>query len=171
MSEVRFELKNGKIYTAIVVFTIFFLIGVWVFLHSGFGLLNPLLIKILSLAYLLFFGIIIYFCVKAVFSKRVGLIICKNGITDRTSLLSFGFISEKSIKKVKIERIENGYYLFIELSDKDKYLNSENDYISRLLKENMKKYDCEIVISLSNLKCSFEDIEEVINATFKEKLQ
>ncbi|MDR1555226.1 MAG: hypothetical protein LBS39_04275 [Campylobacteraceae bacterium] len=165
MDEIRFELKNSRLYVVIAVFTIFFLMGVWVLLHSNSPALNinPVLVKISSFVSLIFFSMIIYFCVKTVLSKRVGLIIGKNGITDKASLLSLGFISKKSIKSAKVEQIEDRYYLLVELLDKDRYLNNENDYISRLLKDNIKKYDHEVVIPLYNLKCSFEEVEDAIN--------
>jgi hypothetical protein len=100
-------------------------------------------------------------------SKRTGLIIGENGITDRASLLSFGFINKKSIKDARVEEIEHEHYLFVELLNRDKYLNDENDYILRLLRENIKKYGCEIVIPLSNLKSSFLEVEKAINIVFK----
>ncbi|MDR2342004.1 MAG: hypothetical protein LBD84_03045 [Campylobacteraceae bacterium] len=169
MDEVKFELKNGKLYIVIAVFVFFFLIGVWVLLHSDSPSLdiNPTLVKISSLISLIFFTFVICFCIKTIFSRRVGLIVNKSGITDKASLLSFGFISKKSIKDARVEEVEHEYYLFVELLNKDKYLNDENDYILRLLKENIKKYDCEVVIPLSNLKCSFLEVEEAINIILK----
>ncbi|MDR1284883.1 MAG: hypothetical protein LBJ88_01635 [Campylobacteraceae bacterium] len=170
--EARFELKNGKLYILIVVFAVFFLMGGWVFLHSDSPSLNinPIVVKISSFISLLFFAAIIYFCVKTVLSKRAGLIINESGITDKSSLLSFGFISKKSIKEVRVEELDGEYYLMIELLDRDKYLNSENDYIARLLRENIANYDCEVAIPLSNLKCSFQEVKEVVDAVFGKEL-
>ncbi|MDR0579524.1 MAG: hypothetical protein LBG21_02865 [Campylobacteraceae bacterium] len=129
--------------------------------------INPILVKISSCISLIFFTAVIYFCVKTILSKRTGLIIGENGITDRASLLSFGFINKKSIKDARVEEIEHEHYLFVELLNRDKYLNDENDYILRLLRENIKKYGCEIVIPLSNLKSSFLEVEKAINIVFK----
>ncbi|MDR1460667.1 MAG: hypothetical protein LBI78_03405 [Campylobacteraceae bacterium] len=172
MNEARFELKNGKLYVLAAVFTIFFIIGGWVLLHSDSPALNinPIVVKISSIASLLFFAAIVYLCIKTALSKRMGLIINKNGITDKSSPLSFGFISKKSIKEARVEKLEGESYLMIELVDREKYLNSENDYIARLLRENIKNYGCEVMIPLSNLKCSFQEAKEAVNTIFNKEL-
>ncbi|MDR3178010.1 MAG: hypothetical protein LBT96_03395 [Campylobacteraceae bacterium] len=168
MDEIEFELKNGKLYIAIAVFVFLFLIGLWVLLHSNSPSLdiNPILVKVSSSVSLVFSAAVIYICAKTALSKRAGLIINKYGITDKASLLSLGFISEKNIKKVKVGKAEHRYYLFVELLDKEKYLNAENDYISNILKSNIKKYDCEIAIPLSNLKCSASEIQNALELFF-----
>jgi hypothetical protein len=59
----------------------------------------------------------------------------------------------------------------VKLIDKERYLNNENDYIARLLRENIKNYDCEVVIPLSNLKCSHKNMEEALCAILTDKFQ
>jgi hypothetical protein len=124
---------------------------------------NPLFVKAASIISLLFCGGVLYFCVKILFLKRVGLVINDEGITDSSSALSLGFIKWQSIKEARVEKKDGRWLLLIYLKERAKYMKDENDYITRILQANIKNYDCEVVVVLGRLKCTAREVEMAID--------
>jgi hypothetical protein len=96
------------------------------------------------------------------------LIIDKNGIIDSSSVGSVGLIEWGDIKGIRKTNVMSTQFLLIDVYDNDKYIkNAKNNFVSILLKTNTKTYGTPISISNKALKCSFEELDKIINDQYQ----
>ena len=90
------------------------------------------LIKILSLMGVILFGIIVFYFIHRIITKKYLLIVDECGITDYTSAISLGFIPWQDIEIISKKYIMGIEYISFSLYDNKKYINKLNS-INRLL--------------------------------------
>jgi len=129
---------------------------------------NPLVIRIIALIGLLFFGVILMSILKKMFNKEPGLIIDKEGIWDNSSGVSVGRIKRKDIIGLRKVKVSGTKFMLIEVQNPDEYINNIKGLIKKqAMKANMKKYGTPISISSAGLKINFKKLEEVLLSEFQ----
>jgi len=124
---------------------------------------NPLIIRIIALAGLLFFGIILVSIIKKMFSKEPGLTIDNDGIYDNSSGVSVGRIKWKDIIGIRKVKVSGTKFMLIDVYNPNEYINNINGFIKKqAMKVNMKKYRTPISISAAGLKINFTKLEEIL---------
>tara|TARA_R110002073_G_scaffold279026_1_gene443136 strand:- start:425742 stop:426284 length:543 start_codon:yes stop_codon:yes gene_type:complete len=133
---------------------------------------NLLLIRIIAVIGLLFFGAIFISVLKKITSRKPGLIIDEKGIWDHSNGVSIGLIEWHHITNIRKEKIQLTQFLLLDVSNPEFYLKkAQNKMKAQLMKANMAKYGTPISISAGALKINFMDLETLINKYYlKSKL-
>jgi hypothetical protein len=124
--------------------------------------MNVMLVKIASVITLIFFAMIFFICVKTLIKGREGLLAGPKGVYDNSSPLAFGFIPWSDISHMCIRKIEKIDFLLIYLKDVEKYKNSENEFLSKIIEMNTKLYETPVAINSKHLKCDIYELEKTL---------
>ncbi|HCY00041.1 MAG TPA: hypothetical protein DG754_07865 [Bacteroidales bacterium] len=123
---------------------------------------STLIIRVIGVIAVLFFGATGIFQLKKLLDKTPGLIIDENGITDNTNAISVGLINWADITGIKTKQVLTTKSLLIFTSNPDKYLDRVNGFKRKLMKGNIKMCGTPLTIISNTLKCNFEDLERLI---------
>lgn len=114
-------------------------------------------------AFLLFTGAS---ALKLLNDKSAGMWIDANGITDKSSSISVGFVSWKTINS--LESKKNERMILIHVKKNEEILKSaSNKAIRQLLERNIAIYKTPVILETKYLKCSFEDLENALKQHYK----
>lgn len=128
---------------------------------------NPLMIKMIGYASIVFFGVCALFISQKLFDKKPGLVIDEEGITDNSSGVSAGKILWKDIKDISVQEVANQKFIMLEMKNPEFYLQREKNPIKKGMMElNYKLYQTPINISINGLKIDFEELNELISEKF-----
>ena len=130
--------------------------------------LPPLFVQIVGGASILFFGMTGYYGIKSLFKGDVGLVIDREGITDRTSATSVGFIEWRDVIGIRSEQVLSTKILLIDTSDPQKYLQrASNKALAKLMQGNMSMYGTPITIAANTIDYNFKDLEHLLVEHFE----
>lgn len=133
------------------------------FISDKYPAVPPLLIIILGIIGILFFGYCFFGILKAATNKGPGLILDKRGITDRSNGVGLGLIEWGDITGVEPMLIMSNRFLLVHLADPQKYINrASGPVIRRAVKGNMKMTGTPVAISPSALACTFEQLHNSV---------
>lgn len=152
--------------------------GSLMFVVLGIGLITtiayeqtkvpPLFVQIVGVASILFFGMTGFYGIKSFFSGEMGLIIDREGITDRLSATSAGFIEWRDITGIRSVQIRSIKILLIDVSDPQKYLErASNKVLATLMQGNMRMYGTPISIASNTLNYDFEELKHLLLEHFE----
>lgn len=172
--KIEIPLSKNKLFLGIAASILFVGLGVWLFLNadsfqeqSSSLLRNPIVIKVISIFSILFFGAVGVFVFKKLFDKKPGLIIDAHGITDNSSGVSVGLIEWKDITNIVTDQVMSTKFLLIELKDPEKYIaKAKSGMKAKIMRANMKSYGTPLSISSNTLKYNFKKLEELIRTEF-----
>ncbi|WP_420387163.1 STM3941 family protein [Roseivirga sp.] len=151
-----------------VVLGILFILNPAQFENSRFD--NPVVIRTVGIASVLFFGLCLVFIVKKLFDGRIGLTIDKNGITDNSNATSVGLIAWTDITNIKTLQIASTKVLMLETDNPQKYIDRAKNSIAKgAMKTNYKLYGSPLSISASSLKIRHAELEELIRNEFTQR--
>lgn len=172
MQEIKIKKSNSKIILLTILGMIFGVLSFYMFKNPNkfisFIFRNELFIKVFGLISFVFMILCIVLIVKKYYKSSFGLIIDKNGIIDSSSVGSVGLIEWGDIKGIRKTNVMSTQFLLIDVYDNDKYIkNAKNNFVSILLKTNTKTYGTPISISNKALKCSFEELDKIINDQYQ----
>lgn len=158
------------------------LLGALLFVVAGvFFMLTPatfattarpstLLIQIIGLASVLFFGLCLVFIVKSLFDTKPGLILDEYGITDNSSASSIGLIEWKDIAGIETIQIASTKLLMIYTHQPEKYIQrAKNGLMRTVMQTNYKSYGSPISIASTALNIKFRDLETLINTELEKR--
>jgi hypothetical protein len=123
---------------------------------------NPIFVKIIGVASVLFFGLTGFYSFKQLFHKSTGLIIDWNGITDNSGPSGVGFIDWNDIREIRTMEFKSSKFLLIFPADPEKYLRNSGTARRKAMEGNIKLFGTPLSISSGNLKCSFDKLEKMI---------
>ncbi|NRS90341.1 hypothetical protein HNQ02_003281 [Flavobacterium sp. 7E] len=173
MNKIEISLNKTKLALSIlgafsiVFFGILFIINPDIFV-SPF-LRSAELVKIIGIIGVLLFSILGVFGVKKLLDKKAGLTIGENGITDNTNSSSVGFIKWDDITDIKAEQFMSIKFLLIFTHDPNEILKETSGIKRKILQGNIKKYGTPILITSTNLKCDFDDLNKLLTDKLNEK--
>lgn len=129
---------------------------------------NPEMIRIIGIMATVFFGTGVFYGIKKLLDKKVGLIIDSNGITDNSNASSIGLIEWNDISDIRTEQVMSTKFLLIDIVNPEKYIGkAKNGIQARLMKANMNMYETPLSITSNTLNYDFEELEKLIQTEYK----
>ncbi len=150
---------------------IFVAIGVWFAAYppSNPPRLSPIIIQILGIVTLLFFGMGVIVCIKALITKKIGLTIDSSGILCDWGKASVGFVPWEDIVDVKDYYINGQGIIMIIVNNPQKYIDRQkNAFLRRTANMNYNLYGTPVQISTSLLKCDFDELYNLLKVELEE---
>ena len=124
---------------------------------------SPILITILGVFIIVFFGGLSVFLAWKMFDQKIGLTIDERGMTDNTNGTSVGLIEWGDITGIERLVIVSSKMLMIQTNKPEKYIaRASNAIAKQAMKANYKSYGSPISIIASSLKIDFDELEELI---------
>lgn len=174
MNKIEIPLSRTKLLTGLGGSMLFVFLGIWLFTHesdlqnSSWMLLgNPLVIKGVGVASILFFGATSIYGIKKRLDTNIGLIIDDEGIIDNTNAASIGRIKWSDITEISTRQLMSTKFLLIFTKDPNGILEKASGMKRKLLASSMTMYGTPISITSTTLKYNFSDLEKLL----KDKLQ
>lgn len=155
--------RKGNILYFIIsfIFTIFGLYGIFIHI-KGVNLILQIIIKIIYLIDICFFGYGCIFFIKKNKKKQEILIINDKGITDNSTAISLGFIPWEDIENVYIDGVLGNQFIELKIKNEEKYLKNIN-FMKKILINLNKKMGHQIVcITLNTTNYSLDYVLEKI---------
>ena len=155
---------KSKVISIIFISLAFIAVGFW-FVFSFATLqtrFSPLLIQILGIASILFFGLTLFFSIPKYFDKSLGLIFTKKGIVDNTNGTSVGLIEWNNVTEIKIIEIWKTKAILLVTDKPEKYIAKANSSQVKIMRANWKLYGTPLCITPQTLKIDFEDLYDMI---------
>ena len=167
--QIEIPLSKTKLWLGIVGSFIFLIIGIWMLASNiSSNRYNPLIIKVVAIVAIIFFGACGIFLVKKLFDKESGLIISKKGIFDNTSGVSIGLIIWDDIVDIRVQQIMANKFITIHVKDPEKYIGkAKNKMMARIMKSNMNMSGTPISISSNTLKYNFKNLNKLLIESYK----
>lgn len=129
---------------------------------------SPLLVRVVGILGMLFFGICLVSFIKAMCDKKVVIGIDSRGITDNSSGTSVGLIEWGDITGFGRASVASNKFLVIHVSDPQKYLaRLNNPFVRNAAESNMKMIGSPITISSQILTCKLEELESAFLKAFE----
>ena len=163
MLETKIQLSKTKIVYAIFGSVIFVMIGLWLFQNlDKFPNYNPLLLQIIFISTVIFFGLCCTYAIIKLFDKKPGLVINDSGIFDNSSAMRAGLIKWENITNVYVSEIFKQQFLTIEVNNTEELLLNQSGLRKLIMRWNKDFFNSPIQISSITLECSLEELYEII---------
>ncbi|MDX2070183.1 MAG: STM3941 family protein [Haliscomenobacter sp.] len=164
---VTIPISKGKLLLSIL--------GAFAFVASGFWFvldppsrtgssMEPLLIRVLGLASILFFGAIGLVVIRKLFDPRPGLVINEQGLMDNSGGLSAGLIVWQDIEDFQVLQIQRQRLILVLVKNPQDYIDRQSSgWKRKLMAMNYRQYGTPISISTNGLKISFAALLTILN--------
>ncbi|WP_118974342.1 STM3941 family protein [Taibaiella koreensis] len=167
-------LSRKKMLLLVIGASIFVVIGFWGTIRPGdlvsLFRRNAEMIRLFSLAALLFFGLCWVYAIRKLFDKKPGLIIDQYGITNNTNAVHTGLIVWDDIVKIERREVAGTRFLIVYISNPDRYIKEIKDAIlKRAAIMSLKTYGSPVSITANALKMDFDDLEQLITSVFERR--
>jgi len=165
---IEIALSKNKTYKMLFGSLLFVVMAAWlIYARKDYG--NPILILIVGIIAILFFGYIAFFLIKALPDKKPGLIISTEGIVDNASAVAAGFIQWEDVQEIKVAQVMNQKFLMIMVSNPEEYINRRKGAVARnAMQMNYKSYGSPISISANALAISFDELHQIVLDRFNQ---
>jgi hypothetical protein len=128
---------------------------------------NSILIRIIGIATIGFFGFEIIVALRSLFNKNIGLVIDNNGVMDNCSGISAGNIPWENIIEIKDIKIKKQKIFLIMVNNPEEYVEKQrNPFFRKMVEANYKLYGTPIGISANMLKCNFNELKNILQKQF-----
>jgi hypothetical protein len=157
-------IDKTKIIFAILASVMFIALGFW-FVISFATMqtrFSPLLIQILGIASIVFFGLVLFYTIPKYFDKSPGLIFTNKGIVDNTNGTSVGLIEWDDIVEITAIEIWKTKAILLLTDKPEKYIEKANSSQDKIMRANLKMYGTPLCITPQTLKIDFEDLYDLI---------
>jgi hypothetical protein len=129
---------------------------------------DQIFITVIGTASVLFFGTCAFFILRKLAESKPGLIINQEGITDDSSAVANGLILWRDITNIRIVEVSRQKIIMIHVLNPESYVNSASSTFKRkMLQLNYKMYGTPLSLSSNGLKCSFEELYQLVLSTWK----
>ena len=163
--ELVIELSKGKIILLILGSLVFVAGGAWMLSMGPEDMKdmiplfrNVLLVHIVGILSIVFFGMAAVLGLKKLFDKKPGLVFNSAGIMDNSSGISAGFIPWSDILGAKTYEVVNQKMLVILLRNPEVYIERGNPLMRFLNKRNSSMCGSPITINSKALKMNFAEL-------------
>jgi len=165
--QIEIPLSKTKMTLTFLGSLVFVGLGLWFIIkppisnHWLFG--NPIIVLILGLVSVIFFGLLAVTIFRKFSDKKPGLTISQQGITDNSSGISAGLIPWTDIQEIKISQVMNQKLLMFIVRNPEDYLDKVKNPLKRnAIKINYKTYGSPISISSNALQTNFDDLHKML---------
>lgn len=145
--------------------------GIWFLLNPPkinnalFG--NPTFILVISIAGILFFGLIAVYIIRKLPDNKPGLIIDQLGITDNSGGLSAGQILWTDIENISVFEINRQKLILLQVKNPEDYINRQSSAFKRkLMQINFNSYGSPVSISANSLQIGFNELLSILTDQF-----
>lgn len=145
----------------------FVTMGLWLILkppiidNPVFG--NPVLISVVGIAAVLFFGLCTFYAIRKLQDNKPGLTIDENGITDNSSGVSAGPILWNDIEKIAVVTIQRQKLIMLLVRNPQHYIDRQTSGFKRkMMALNYKMYGTPLCITSNGLKASFDKLFQLL---------
>jgi hypothetical protein len=172
MTEIRIPLSKKKNLLMLMGAAIFVLLGI-LFVVRPENFTSPfrqniVLIRLVGILSIVFFGACAIYGMIKLFDKKYGLIINNEGIIDNTNASSIGLINWADILSVETRNVMSTRFLLIFIKNPGDYLNRTKGLKRKLLYANMRMYGTPLSVISNSVKFNFEDLESLIKTNLNE---
>jgi hypothetical protein len=171
MDKIEIPISRRKSILILLGAIMFVALGVWFVMSPSLfsSKYNPLVIRILGVVTVLFFGVCAIALVKALITKKTGLTIDSSGILCDSGGIAIGFVPWKDIIDVEEFYVSGQGIIKIIVSNPQKYIDRQKSAFSRRMAEmNYKLYDTPVQISANMLKCNFAELSGLLKVELEE---
>jgi hypothetical protein len=169
--KIEIPLSKKKLILLLVGSLVFVAAGSW-FLNSPpkinnplFG--NPTFILMVSIAAILFFGLISFFIARKLPDNRPGLIIDNAGLIDNSSGLSAGQVPWTDIEKISVIEINRQKLILLDVKNPQDYIDRQsNGFKKKLMQINYNSYGTPLSISVNSLQIEFNELVRLLNVQY-----
>lgn len=127
--------------------------------------IHPLIISIVGVASIIFFGFAAIILFKRLFQKKAGLILDEEGIVYDTKSLINNKIYWKDIDQLSVYALFGQKFVIVKVTNPQEYIEKETSSVKRnLLAFNFKNYESPFNITASGLQISFDELFSLLNS-------
>ncbi|MET3117770.1 hypothetical protein AAKU64_001990 [Undibacterium sp. GrIS 1.8] len=167
------ELSKTKMLLLIACACAFVVGGLWMVqldsaeieFHRRFN--SPILVHLIGVISIAFFGLCGLFGVKKIFDKKPGLILSAAGIFDNSSGVSAGLIPWSEIVGFDIFEVQKQKTLIVKITNPERYIEVGGPLQRTLNRMNFKLCGSPIAITSNSLTIGFDELLDVCNLYFK----
>ncbi len=127
---------------------------------------DPVFIQAMGLAAVAFFGLTGFVSAKILVTKKPGLILNAQGITDQSSGLSAGFIPWSDVTQIGENKVKGQKFATIFVVDPMIYIERGNRLAQAAKNTNLKISGTPINISANTLKLSHDELMQLLQEFF-----
>ena len=126
------------------------------------------MIPALGIVALLLFLLVLLFVLQKLLKNEPALIVSDDGITDRSSGVSVGFIPWEDVLEINGKTMMGSHYIRVSVKNPDDYIQRESNILKRwLIRSNHRTFKAEISITAGTIRCSFEELKDLLDRRFK----
>ena len=156
----KIQVSKTKTFLLILVSLAFVCVSIWLFSIADEQIRRPpIVLKLISIISVCFFGFGFIAGFKKLFDKRPGLIIDDNGIQDNSSISTGRFISWSNITGFKTIKIKSTSILLIYINNAEDIINIESKWKQKIMRYSEKTYGTPLSISSGTLQIKFHELE------------
>ncbi|RYY32439.1 MAG: hypothetical protein EOP46_18975 [Sphingobacteriaceae bacterium] len=165
---VEIPISKTKTFLLVIGSLVFVITSIWLWtIADEQTRRSPLLIKIVSLLGISFFGFGFIIGIKKLFNKTPGLIIDSEGILDSTTVAGELFIPWLNITGFEVIKIKSTKILLIYVDNASYLMSKKSHWKQRIMRFTEQQYGTPIAISSATLKISFTDLEKLLSDRHK----
>lgn len=114
------------------------------------------------------FGYFIGTLVPRLRNKDSGLLIDRSGIIDQSTEFSVGKIPWEGVKSIYKKKMAGSKFMLVEVKDPDFFIEkAEKKTLKKALRRNFRIFGTPAVITATNLKCRFTELEKQLLAAYQ----
>lgn len=170
---IEIPLSKNKLYVMLVGSLLFVALGIWMIIsrhqYDNAAFPNPVIILIVGIVSILFFGYIAFFLIKKLPNTTPGLIINSDGIVDNSSSVAAGLVLWSDIQEIKTTAVMSQQFLMIIVKNPEEYVNRQEGVVKRkAMQMNYKSYGSPVSISANTLNTDFDELYKTVQDKFRE---
>ena len=172
--KIEIPLSKKKLIFLLVGSLVFVAAGIWFLVNPPninnpvFG--NPRFILIISIAAILFFGLMGFFIARKLPENKPGLIIDQEGLIDNSSALSPGQIPWSDIVNISVIEISRQKLILLDVKNPQDYIDRQsNGFKKKLMQINHNSYGTPISISANSLQIEFNELFGILENYVKDR--
>ncbi len=122
-------------------------------------------IAVLALA---FFSVVLWYAYQRLRDNQPGLIVSDEGITDHSSAVGAGFIPWSDVLEINEQRMLGVHYVRVKVKNPEDYIDRQSGFLKRfMMRRNQQTFKAGLAISASSIRCSFEELKDLLDRRFK----
>ena len=168
MEKIEIYSSKKKSFLLLISSLLFVAVGVWMFINAenltGFRLRSPILLKVIGIISVLFFGIGIYVSIKQLITNQLLLIIDGEGINVNPKKINSKSIEWKNIDGFSELKIQSQKLIIIHVNNSDFWIeNEKNQLRKKLMKFNFNNYGSPFNLSANSMQINYAELMKVLD--------
>ena len=168
MEKIEIYSSKKKSLLLLIASIIFVIGGIYMLMNTenltGYRVRNPLFIKTIGIASILFFSLGIYVSIKQLFTNQLILIIDKKGVNINPKKSLSDCIEWKNIKGFSELKIQSQKLIIINVDNSDYWIEKEeNGMKKKLIKFNTNNYGSPFNLSANFMQINHEELTKTLN--------